>query len=916
MSRPTFSVRSVKLPETIEKTLLESASLVSVSAANSRNAYLVALSTGEVFKCSPGACVSVKFAVESTGSFGGLMSAVGAGSWAKAVPVSQVFAATGDWLIATTTGENYYLFDQEVLAVTISKAKGHVVTAVAAANGEECLLGTQKGKIFSLVMDPVSKREKSWRLVGEAPERVTDLIGNVPGSTNSCWLVSSPTSLYSLDKSSGMLSVVLESPCSFFGARFSKEVLQQVSWLSGSAIVTMMRDTSVVVVLPHAASADGRMEQLVSRKISKQMEAGRFQPGNLFFVTPFHYVVQIGSKLAFVNKVKGGAAVFAIELTPFGRGPFVGIADDGKFFTERRMYEIQISNENGDDWKYLLRNRNFLAAANACVTAQQKALVFKAEGDFLVNSCGGDTGKAAELFAKAVETSPAAMAPYVTEIVGKLNGKNLLKFLLAKLEHVGKEASDHDESVKPIQVQVSVLFLYAAELFIDLLVAAANKTDDDDDDDDLEALFYSFVSESYASLNTECIKAVYELLGASGLFAELVVVAETVGDIDTAIQTDMALGNYISVIKRISAANPSPQLEEIIIKVSPVLFRIHPNELVDALIKQRKLFPAFKFLTSVICFAGALTDDHKDAVIRYLDIWLAGDMKDGGSAACQSELLRALVELKASRGLESELIALFESSSSTVCQSNYFDFDFALRSVVHHKLKRAELVLWSVCGLHLKAVDGALQIHDLELAKEAAWRSKSTTVRRLAWLKILTHMRLRCSVGELVKLFHEAEVLTVVDLMDAVQAKGVTTLDGIYDEIVTALNKIKNESTSISTDIQNYSDALGLIRSDISKRSSNRCVVLSHAQKCLLCLRLLYSEKFTVYDSCGHCFHTECLKEALTLKLVNAKNIDEALSRIDCCFCGDHSLLLEDMMLPFVDPSLDKAEIDRWTVRG
>jgi hypothetical protein len=886
-SKPSFTLRPVKLPSLGESPFVTVAGLPGGS-------FLGGFANGEVFRWNSGSSTQIKFSQDSgSGTSAWLIaSAMGTGQSVRTVAVSSIFTnAFGDSVIATSTGDNYYLFHNESLAVPLARTKGQVITCAVHSGSLGWLIGTQGGKLLSVSMETVSKREKSFRLMTEISERITDVV-----SADRVY-VSTPTSMFSIDAQSGSATLMFEAPTSWIGSRFAPT--GDLAWCSGTAIVSLSGTSATI--LPHTVTAGLDMDTIVGKSIDKNSVA-RISPQNVFLTTPYHYVVDLGGKILFVNKVKEGAAVGVIDTAVYGSSLSLVTTCSGGvlLFSHSRMYELVLSDEQSADWKYYLEKRNFLAAARVAVSATQKALVYKSEAEFLLTQNAPD--RAADLFAKAVATDPSSMAPYMNDIMSNLDGRNLLKFLLAKIEHIGKDGHDDDGA---LQVQVSVLFLYAVELFVELLVG--EKTNDTDD---IENMFYGFISESYSSLNRECIKSVYELLRAHGLFAELVVVAETVGDISTAINTDMALGKFKSVINRFDGTVTD---DAILIRVSPILFRYHPNELIDVLIAQKRIFPPTKFLTPVFSFAGALTSEHKLAAMRYLDLWFASE--SGTHHPGQKELLQVLIELKASEGQETGLVALIEAVHHAV----YFDFDFAMRTAVHYSLRRVEIVLLSVRGLHLHAVDKALEIGDIELAKHSAWRPKSGQVRRMAWMNILTHVSStgdsETRVQSVIDVFHESEVLEILDLLPVLESIGVTSVERVYDEIREALGDMNTQRDTITKEISNFSEALQMIRSDISKRASNHCVVLSHAQKCELCLRLLYNEKFMVYESCGHCFHTECIKEALTLKTVNVKNIDEFVSKFDCVFCGQNSILLEDIFQPFVDPSLDKTEIERWTVR-
>jgi hypothetical protein len=204
-------------------------------------------------------------------------------------------------------------------------------------------------------------------------------------------------------------------------------------------------------------------------------------------------------------------------------------------------------------WKYFLKHKNFIAALRAAANDSERAMVYKSEADYLVKQAasshdektehsGPDLSRAADIYSKSLTTNQATIAPFMNDIIEKLlvDKFSLIKFLITKIDLAG--TGDFDEQVA--QVEVCVLFIYICELFVSEILRQPTTNDD------METYFISFISERYSSINFECIKSVYELLETNGLFRLLVVVAESVGDMETAIRIDMEIGNYRDIIRR------------------------------------------------------------------------------------------------------------------------------------------------------------------------------------------------------------------------------------------------------------------------------------------------------------------------------------------------------------------------------
>jgi hypothetical protein len=276
-----------------------------------------------------------------------------------------------------------------------------------------------------------------------------------------------------------------------------------------------------------------------------------------------------------------------------------------------------------------------------------------------------------------------------------------------------------------------------------------------------------------------------------------------------------------------------------------------------------------------------------------------------------------------------------------VYQKKYFNHDFLTRTVCHYGLKKSRVLLLGIQGRYLKATRMALteverleamdsrgsnEVSEwMEFAKQIAWRSRNRLVQRCCWLEIL-RSSVRgsidgslCAQTRLIDLFGESEILEIDDLLEIFEFAKISTIDAgiIHQQIIDKLEHLDQRSSSIRKEIDQYSEALELIRNDI--RSRNRCgtcAILSYSQKCEICLELVYEGKFMVFNTCGHCFHVNCLTDAFAMKLAGRRSdedVDEIISK-SCVLCGEESMLIEDLFTPFVDPGIDADEIDLWKV--
>ena len=921
MSSTSFTIKPIR-------GLIESDNLALVTAVSSAaGCYHIAHANGELYRVFPDENQvrnRVKFVSQSSPGGGGLM-ALASGPVSVKVDISSVYSSGSAFhtLVGTSTGDVFYLTLDSTTAVSLPKLKGHVITAVCwmdetLEGAAEVLIGTQSGKLVYVSLE--QKKDKLVKVLGEVPERIVDV---VIFSKTQC-LVSTPCALYAfagekLGANHHQLPVLMfespAEPCLNSKLIIHSEVPSSVgpgtssycvSWLSGVGVVTAKLPLNNagsslmtgLVIVPHSSALGISAATLVGKK-----SAGLGGKPRGLAVTEYHYMIQFESKIVLVSRISLGP-VASVSLAQYG-GMMSPLAAEGsvksmKFitFTESKIYQVVIGNESADAWKHWVKRRNYSAALASTTSKPERAFILKHEADFLLDhpSDAQDYSKASNLYAMAMKEDAFFLESFFNDIVTRLekaDKRALVKFVSARMD-----VSSEQEQEREV-VQMSVLFIYCVHLFVDLLLLDPESTRND---------FYAFIEQRHSALDRQCIETMFELLESVGLFEEMVNAAAIVGDNETAIRMDLALGNYQAILKRIQSATP-PCDEELIMNLSPLLFRFCPEDFCSFLLKIKE--SQFRKFSYCLASCGALTRDHKDQAISVLSHWLLRSNYPQFHPA-DKQLLSLLIQLSCEIGTEESVSQLINSIHSKV-SGCFFDSEFALRAIKHRGLKSAEIVLLSVSGLDLLATKAALNLHTLaglELAQSCAWRSPKVETRRSCWVEILKHIAGQPDVTpeKLIEVFRESEVVEITDLLPLLSNVAPDSIDGVRNEIRNQVEEINAKGQATKAEIGNYQDALKLIRSDVMTKL-NECVILSHTQKCDICFKLVFSEKFIAFN-CGHCFHEECAKEALAKRIVSEK---ASVCR-NCCLCGPDSLLLEQLFEPFVDDSLDSEFIAAWSI--
>jgi len=233
-----------------------------------------------------------------------------------------------------------------------------------------------------------------------------------------------------------------------------------------------------------------------------------------------------------------------------------------------------------------------------------------------------------------------------------------------------------------------------------------------------------------------------------------------------------------------------------------------------------------------------------------------------------------------------------------------FDLAFALRTCLPAKKMKTCTYLYTALGLHVEAVEAALEAGDVPLAKWAAnaLPSASGETRDLGkrlWTKIACHVISENGLARMVKeegkqheeaaggsvaqaalaILKESDCLRVEDIL--VYFPGSTRLEDFKGEVSASLAEADSTIRSLREEMKGHADAAERIRGDI-KALRGRHVAVNPGQKCALSnLFLLTSNSFYVFP-CGHAFIAEYLVQEMLPHLSDAqrKRLGELLGNI------------------------------------
>ncbi|KAL5480111.1 hypothetical protein EMCRGX_G023733 [Ephydatia muelleri] len=502
----------------------------------------------------------------------------------------------------------------------------------------------------------------------------------------------------------------------------------------------------------------------------------------------------------------------------------------------------------------------------------------------------------------------------------KAGEKDALKtFLLKKLETLGPKSS----------AQQTMLTTWLIEVYVNDL---GNLRDEQryDEHKTLQEEFHQFLaSPALQDRLEENQKTIYDLLSSHGAVEDVVHFANLMKDYEKVIAHYIQQHRFEEALKSLtekaSEALQAPEGERarrfqrfstLFYKFSPVLMQHCPQSTVKSWIKMDKYLEPKRLIPALVQCSG--DPEQVSCATRYLE-YCVNTLKNTDKA-----IHNFLISCYAKSGESlhcDKLLAYFVSQATS--KTVVYDAHYALRLCLEHHLNEACVHIYSAMGLYEEALDLALVLAKVELAKDIAnLPSQNKDLQKTLWLKIAKHViEKQRDIDQAMKFMEESSLLKVEDILPLLSDD--TTIDHFKDAICRSLNDYNVHIVELKTEMQGASESAKNIHTDILE-VRHRCSIVHSDTKCQLCNTTLLSHDFCVFP-CRHAYHKDCLigelkqilpeprkSQLLTIlnrpqELENDKTKLDALVESECIFCGE--LMIETIDKPLV--MADSAE-DSW----
>ncbi|KAL8870616.1 MAG: hypothetical protein Q9174_003383 [Haloplaca sp. 1 TL-2023] len=868
-------------------------------------------------------------------------------------------------IVATTSGENYYLHTQSRQPKALSRLKGVRIETIAwnpslpTASTREILVGASDGNVYEVYIEPSNefyrREEKYLKTVYKVPDGLitglwVDLIPNKPdarriviasatrllhftgrtgrlgqegsGSIFTKLFETETPTLYEVTGSSGHVpSALAVSPDPPRAALTSEdENDRSFAWLSAQGVLHgKLRTSAASSNLGSAVFNNSKMlprSKLPASESPSGRKRATLDPISNVLLTQWHVLCFVEGRIVALQRLDEKVVHDQIVLES-GASVLCLLSDQKQntfwLLTTQEIFEIVVTDEDRDVWKTMLAAQKFDQASHYARTSAQKDAVATASGDYLIEK--KRFLDAASVYGKSSRSFEQVALTFIDQ--GEQDA--LRKYLLTKLSTYKKQYVMQRIMIASWLVEIFMSKLNSLDDTITTkaqLIEGTNTAETKDELGGIRREFTDFVNRYKADLDR---KTTYDIISSHGREQELLAYATAIDDSNFVISYWIQRerwGESLDVLKR-------QKEPEMFYRYSSVLMTHAATDLVDILMRHPDLDPR-KLIPALLNYK---VEDKvplaKNQAARYLN-YCINQLQSTDPAVHNT-----LISIYASHPSASETALMSYLSTQSLNPKPLYDTDFAFRLCIQHSRVQSAVHIYSSMGEYTSAVDLALKHNDIDLASSVADRPTDTNpaLRKKLWLAVAKKVIRQQGVGSIktaLDFMKRCDLLRIEDLIPLFP--DFVVIDDFKEEICAALESYSRSISALDGEMDASAATAESIKKDI-KDLNNRYAIVEPGERCRVCELPLLSRQFFVFPSCQHGFHSDCLgrkvleSSGLTVRgrirelqasiarggrrEKEARELD-ALVAQQCILCGDHAIkMIEE---PFVRASDDYNE--------
>uniref|UniRef100_A0A6B2KX76 Uncharacterized protein n=1 Tax=Arcella intermedia TaxID=1963864 RepID=A0A6B2KX76_9EUKA len=602
-----------------------------------------------------------------------------------------------------------------------------------------------------------------------------------------------------------------------------------------------------------------------------------------FILTEFHYLLLYSDRFLALSRIDDSITFThdftdKIRLIGFAQDPTLGIIF---CYSATKVWEVIIKDEDKNVWdKYLQKNMFDLALQYAKRPAHKDKVHIRRSEHYFENK---QYSVAAQFYAKTSKSFEEITLKFIeAEQVDALRS-----FLTEKLKNI------HEKE----KTQYTMICTWLCELFMDKL----NELDMDErsqgQKENVIYEFHTFLEENKDHLDPPTTK---QILASHARLDELLYYSGLIKDYETLITFNLHKQRWDDALKVLVSQTDT----NLYYKYAPILMEHNAEKTVSVLMKKSDLIP--RHLIPALIRYEVTNESLKNPPVR------------SSSPSIEHQGIRYLNHVvtkcgNKDRAIHNYLLSLYtkyhdESALISFLSQNdaSYDLHYALGLCKEHNKMQASVIILSKMKLYKEALEQALLVGNIEMAKSIADKPQSDPnipsdedkdeLRKNLWLIIARHVVEKDkNIKKAMEYLKDTDLLKIEDVLPFFP--DFELIDDFKDAIIAALQEYNRHLDSLKNEMKETTKSAELIREDI-KSLRNNFVHIEANDKCELCKFPILSNSFYLFP-CGHTFHCHCLQDEMKKHLSSELKLqlEHSLQRLDAIDNPNHLQTTEDNFL-------------------
>lgn len=577
--------------------------------------------------------------------------------------------------------------------------------------------------------------------------------------------------------------------------------------------------------------------------------------------TEFHWLVLFSDRLQVIEQLSEEVVWEKVFASRHMYGDMRGILMDAAtnriwVYADYMVNEVMIVNEDHKVWRGYLAKGQYDTALQYCRDLSQREQVLTAQADdyFEKKQCC----IAASIYAK---TKTHSFEHVCLKLLGLGEKEAVKRYLSDKLDHMSSSQG----------AQLTMVCTWLLEMYLDKLNAASAKQRPDQ---------YQALVEEVRQVVQDHVKhldppTTYQLMLHHGRMDVMLYYAELIGDHHRVISHHLQRREWTKALEVLAKSNDAKlyyQHAGTLMEQAPVgttnalinatrssSFKMEPRKLVPALMRyQQHLNSQSAHESSSAGTSNAAAPaaaPHKaNQALRFL-LHCVKNLKNTDPV-----LTKMLISLLAKHQDDEAMVAFLTEWSKAGLEGR-LDLHYAYRACQAAGNKQASIILLSLMGQYAEAVERALAIHDLDLAKINADKVQDDDqVRKSLWLKIAKFVLDNSGdVKAAMALISDTQYACPLTLEDVLPLfPDFAVMDDLKEAMCGSLEDYQRHIEGLKRGMSDATKTSELIRKDMNELRS-RFGFVKTSDCCRLCSTPVLSSGLYLFP-CQHALHIQCVE--------------------------------------------------------